>query len=76
MNIMVMEFNQMLFRRRWPIRWGLQEAFAYLRTHRFKGPPYDKDYRFHDSFYLVTHIAFAVSAYSAIKTNPRDIPWL
>ncbi|CAE8645528.1 unnamed protein product [Polarella glacialis] len=72
----VMEFNQMLFRRRWPIRWGLQEALAYLRTQRLKGPPYDKDYRFHDSFYLVTHIAFAVSAYFAIKTNPRDIPWL
>mmetsp|Transcript_41570 Transcript_41570/g.114514 ORF Transcript_41570/g.114514 Transcript_41570/m.114514 type:complete len:533 (+) Transcript_41570:57-1655(+) len=76
MNIMVMEFNQLLFRRRWPLQWGLRETFAYLRTHKFIGPPYDKDSKFHDSFYLATHVVFAISAYSAIKTNPKDVPWL
>jgi hypothetical protein len=76
MNIMVMEFNQLLFRRRWPLRWGLREAFEHLRTRQFWGPPYNSDYNFHNSFYLVTHIAFAISAYSAIKTNPKDAPWL
>eukprot|EP00931_Biecheleriopsis_adriatica_P058357 TRINITY_DN34714_c0_g1_i1.p1 TRINITY_DN34714_c0_g1~~TRINITY_DN34714_c0_g1_i1.p1 ORF type:complete len:551 (+),score=130.42 TRINITY_DN34714_c0_g1_i1:95-1747(+) len=76
MNIMVMEFNQLLFSRRWPIKWGLKETFAFLRTHSYKGPPYDKDFKFHDSFYFVTHIAFAISAYSAIKINPKDVPWL
>jgi len=76
MNIMVMEFNQLLFRRRWPLRWGLREAFEHLRTRQYRGPPYDWEYKFHDSFYLATHIVFAISAYSAIKTNPKDVPWL
>jgi len=76
MNIMVMEFNQLLFPRRWPLRWGLREAFEHLRTRQYFGPPYDWDYKFHDSFYVATHIVFAISAYSAIKTNPKDVPWL
>merc|ERR1712194_273356 len=71
MNIMVLEFNQLLFKRRWPIQWGLKEAFTYLRTHTYHGPPYDEEYLFHDSFYLVTHIAFAISAYSAIKYDRK-----
>jgi len=76
MGIMAMEFNQLLFPKRWPLRWGLREAFTYFRTHAYKGPPYDDGYKFHDSFYLITHIAFAVSAYSAIKMNTKDVPWL
>lgn len=76
MNIMVLEFNQLLFRKRWPIKWGLRECFLYFRTHQFIGPPYDSDYKFHDSFYMATHVVFAISAYSAIKTNPKDVPWL
>merc|ERR1711988_496079 len=71
-----MEFNQLLFPRRWPLRWGLKEAFLSLRSRPYKGPPYDDGFKFHDSFYLVTHIAFAISAYSAIKTDPKDVPWL
>ncbi|CAJ1367506.1 unnamed protein product [Effrenium voratum] len=76
MNIMILEFNQLLFPRRWPIRWGLKETFDFVRGHRFCGPPYDRSFRFHDSFYFVTHIAFAITAYSAIKMNPKDVPWL
>jgi len=76
MNVMVLEFNQLLFRRRWPLRWGLREVFEHLRTRQYWGPPYDWQYKFHDSFYLATHIVFAISAYSAIKTNPKDVPWL
>lgn len=76
MNIMIMEFNQLLFPRRWPIKWGLKETFEFIRGHRFFGPPYDREFRFHDSFYFVTHIAFAITAYSAIKMNPKDVPWL
>merc|ERR1712070_142628 len=57
-------------------KWGLKETFKHLRTRRYTGPPYDAEYKFHDSFYLVTHIAFAISAYSAIKTSPKDAPWL
>merc|ERR1719272_1822607 len=76
MNVMVLEFNQLLFRRRWPLRWGLREVFEHLRTRQYWGPPYDWAYKFHDSFYLATHIVFAISAYSAIKTNPKDVPWL
>merc|ERR1712217_859860 len=76
MNIMVMEFNQLLFRKRWPIRWGLREVFTHIRHRKFKGPPYDDDYKFHDCVYFVTHIVFAISAYSAIKTSAKDVPWL
>jgi hypothetical protein len=76
MNIMIMEFNQILFPRRWPLHWGMRQAFDYLRTHTYHGPPYEADFKFHDSFYLVTHIAFAISAYSAIKTSTKDAPWL
>eukprot|EP00913_Durusdinium_trenchii_P013279 g12463.t1 len=64
MNIMIMEFNQLLFPRRWPIKWGLKEigckdqyrakeTFEFIRGHRFFGPPYDREFRFHDSFYFV-----------------------
>eukprot|EP00747_Dinoflagellata_sp_TGD_P208509 gnl/TRDRNA2_/TRDRNA2_81989_c0_seq1.p1 gnl/TRDRNA2_/TRDRNA2_81989_c0~~gnl/TRDRNA2_/TRDRNA2_81989_c0_seq1.p1 ORF type:complete len:572 (+),score=106.86 gnl/TRDRNA2_/TRDRNA2_81989_c0_seq1:105-1820(+) len=76
MNIMVMEFNQLLFRKRWPLRWGLPQVFQHLRTRLYKGPPYDDQYKFHDAFYFATHIVFAISAYSAIKTNAKDVPWL
>jgi len=76
MHIMVMEFNQMLFPRRWPIRWGLREVFTHLKTRKYCGPPYDAACKFHDCFYFTTHIAFAISAYSAIKTQPKDVPWL
>lgn len=76
MHVMVMEFNQLLFRRRWPLKWGLFEVFSHLRTRTYKGPPYDVKYRFHDCFYFVTHIVFAISAYSAIKTCSKDVPWL
>ena len=31
---------------------------------------------FQDSFYLATHIVYALSAYSGIKTRERDVPWL
>mmetsp|Transcript_61250 Transcript_61250/g.138171 ORF Transcript_61250/g.138171 Transcript_61250/m.138171 type:complete len:606 (-) Transcript_61250:49-1866(-) len=76
MNIMVMEFNQILFKRRWPISWGLREVFLHLRTRTYIGPPYDPACKFHDAFYFVTHIAFAISAYSAIRMSPKDVPWL
>ena len=29
-----------------------------------------------DSFYLATHIVYALSAYSGIKTREKDVPWL
>ena len=33
-------------------------------------------WRFHDSFYAATHVVFMISAYSAVKLDPRDVPWL
>lgn len=76
MNIMVMEFNQLLFRKRFPLKWGLQEIFTHLRRRTYVGPPYNADFAFHHCFYFVTHIVFAISAYSAIKTRTSDVPWL
>ena len=31
---------------------------------------------YHDAFYLATHIVYAIGAYSVVKTNERDVPWL
>eukprot|EP00927_Polykrikos_kofoidii_P065757 TRINITY_DN61473_c0_g1_i1.p1 TRINITY_DN61473_c0_g1~~TRINITY_DN61473_c0_g1_i1.p1 ORF type:complete len:580 (+),score=81.71 TRINITY_DN61473_c0_g1_i1:3-1742(+) len=79
MNVMIMDFNnRCLFQNRWPTRLGLQQAFAQLRSVPLE-PPGETDAFFH-SYYLATHIAFAISAYTAIKTvsgTPTGLPtWL
>merc|ERR1711907_852742 len=80
MQILIMEYNRLLFRNRYPIQWGLQEAFLALKSHELK-PPSRKDSpteagRFHDSIYLATHIVYALNAYQSIPTRERDCPWL
>ena len=36
----------------------------------------DPNMHFQDSFYLATHIIYATSAYSGVKTFESDMPWL
>jgi len=76
MDILIMEFNRCLFPGRWPISWGLYEALCALRKHELTPPPHDAENRFSDSFYLATHIVYAMNAYQSIKTDARQAPWL
>ena len=73
---MIMEYNNLLFRRRFPLRWGMKECLVALRKLELSGPPYDNEQEFHHSFFLATHIVYALGAYSAIKTHVKDAPWL
>ena len=79
MRIMIMEFNGILFARRYRLQWGLKDALVALRTIELTPPPKHGEpfnHEFHHSFYLATHIVYVQSAYNAIKANEREIPWL
>ena len=79
MRIMIMEFNGILFARRYRLQWGLKDALIALRTIELTPPPKPGEpfnHEFHHSFYLATHIVYVQSAYNAIKANEREIPWL
>lgn len=81
MRIMIMEYNQILFERRYRLQWGLREALSTLRETPLTPPPRPNDAiqftnEFHHSFYLATHIVYVQSAYNAIKADQRQIPWL
>jgi hypothetical protein len=76
MRIMIMQFNEILFPGRYRIRWGVLEACRALRKCQLTPPPFDPENKFHDSFYCATHILFMLSAYSAIKMEERQVPWL
>lgn len=79
MRIMIMEFNGILFARRYRLQWGLKDALIALRTIELTPPPKPGEpfnNEFHHSFYLATHIVYVQSAYNAIKANEREIPWL
>jgi len=79
MRIMIMEFNAILFTRRYRLQWGLKEALMALRCIELTPPPKAGEHftnDFHHSFYLATHIVYVQSAYNAIKASEREIPWL
>jgi hypothetical protein len=76
MNVLIMEYNKIIFRGCFPLKWGMREVFHALKKHELKLPPYDDEDRFHQSIYLATHIVFALSAYSSIKTDEKEVPWL
>jgi len=75
-RIMILEFCKILFGNRYPIQWGLKEAFGSLRKLELTPPPYDDALRFHESYYCSTHIAFAITAYDSIRLDPKWVPWL
>lgn len=82
MRVMIMELNQLLFRGRYPLQWGLREALTALRSVELTPPPkcdsgdHDAYMRFHHSFYLATHIVYVQSAYNSIRASQLEIPWL
>ena len=79
MRVMIMEYNNLLFRNRYRLQWGAREALPELRHLRLTLPPKKNDPfddAFHHSFYLATHVVYVQSAYNAIKANEREIPWL
>jgi len=79
MRIMIMEYNQILFERRYRLQWGLKDALMALRAIELTPPPKAGEGftdGFHHSFYLATHIVYVQSAYNAIKADQREIPWL
>ena len=78
MHIMIMEYNQILFAKRYRLTWGLREALSALRAVVLTPPPKHGEFNmaFHHSFYLATHIVYVQSAYNAIKASEREIPWL
>ena len=67
MRILIMEYNRIIFQNKFPIQWGMKEAFAALRCHKLSLAGGDN---FHDSF-LATHIVYALSAENATKTLKR-----
>ena len=65
--------------RRYRLQWGLREALMALRSIELAPPPRNGEpfsKPFHHSFYLATHIVYCQSAYNAIKSSEREIPWL
>ena len=74
MRILIMEYNNLIFSKRFPLEWGLKHAFLAIRRHELQGPPAGGN--FHDSFFLATHICYALSAYCATKTSEREVKWL
>jgi len=73
MNILIMEFNNILFPKRYPITWGMKEALACIKHLPLDGPGGED---FHCSLFLATHIIYALGAYQSIKTRESDCPWL
>jgi len=73
MNVLIMEFNNLLFPRRYPIQWGMKEALISIKELPLDGPGGDD---FHCSLFLATHIIYALGAYQSIKTKEIDCPWL
>ena len=73
MNILIMEFNNILFPKRYPIQWGMKEALECIKHLKLDGPGGDD---FHCSLFLATHIIYALGAYQSIKTSEKDCPWL
>ena len=74
MRILIVEYNNLIFPKRFPVLWGLKHAFLALRQHRLTGP--NGGDNFHDSFFLATHICYALSAYCATKTKENEVKWL
>ena len=77
MNILIMEFNNLLFPKRYPIEWGMVEALECIKDLPLDGPGGDD---FHCSFFSATHIIYAlgahylcvtVGAYVSIDQNER-----
>ena len=48
MRILIMEYNRIIFQNKFPIQWGMKEAFAALRCHKLSLAGGDN---FHDSFF-------------------------
>jgi hypothetical protein len=80
MRILIMDYiNILLTANAFPTSYNLRDAFEVLREHRYSCTNKATGAtaaHFHDSFYLATHIVYALSAYSGIKTRERDVPWL
>jgi hypothetical protein len=77
-RILLMEYMAVVcFPGRWPLQWGLGAALRALRAHPLASAADGDPYRFHDAFYLATHIGYALSAYSAVRAPlERLVPWL
>jgi hypothetical protein len=73
MRILIMEYNKIIFQNKFPIKWGMKEAFTALRCHKLSLAGGEN---FHDSFFLATHIVYALSAYNATKTLEKDVKWI
>ena len=73
LEMMVCEYNAILFKGRWPLQdgYGLKEGIEALKGYQYK-PCQESS----DDFYLVTHIVFALSAYSSIKVKESLAPSL
>jgi len=76
MRVLIMDYNNILFRNKFPMQWGLKECFMAIREHELADWKHPEPSDFDDAFYLATHIVFAISAYSAVKTEQKDAPWL
>merc|ERR1712025_1375984 len=68
MRVLIMDYNNILFRNKFPMQWGLKECFMAIREHQLTDWMDSNPPEFDDAFYLATHIVFAISAYSAVKT--------
>ena len=73
LEMMVIEYNSILFKGRWPLQdgYGLKEGIEALKGYSYKSAQESSD-----DFYLVTHIVFALSAYSSIKVRESAAPSL
>jgi hypothetical protein len=74
MFVFYVEFANSCYPGRFPVAWGMREALAALRTHRFVPPPWSPTSDFSECFYLATHVTYYLSCYT---TNRREeMPWL
>jgi len=78
MRILIMDYiNILLTANAFPTSYNLRDAFEVLREHRYSCTNKATGAtaaHFHDSFYLATHIVYALSAYSGIKTRSAMFP--
>ena len=63
--------------RRWKMRWGLKECLLALKRHPLKSAADGDAHAYHESFYVATHIGYAISAYNSVQAPiQRMVPWL
>ena len=76
MNALIVEYNvAVLGLHEFRPAWGLRDCMLAIKTLDFYPPPIENE-RFHECFYVATHVAYALTAYNTTRGDERDAPAL